>query len=144
MTADGTGQPGSLTSSLLARKGQARPAMRPQTALHGDDDLGWNEMGEATDAGTLPPVLLQRKTLRAEFAADPAQALRASDKARAFTLRLDAGRHLRLQLAAAVEGVSAQTLVTRALDQFLNSNPEVEALARRVPPRFPRPDGETR
>ena len=42
----------SLSSSLLARKGQAKPAMRPQgfanfgfggTAPH--DDLGWNDMG---------------------------------------------------------------------------------------------------
>lgn len=36
----------SLTSSLLARKGFARPAMRPQHALPGPgDDLGWNDMG---------------------------------------------------------------------------------------------------
>ena len=43
----------SLSSTLLARKGQAKPAMRPQgfagfgmaaaTAAH--DDLGWNDMG---------------------------------------------------------------------------------------------------
>ena len=44
-----------LTASLLARKGDARPAMRraylpmaslgtAREALH--DDLGWNEMGE--------------------------------------------------------------------------------------------------
>lgn len=43
----------SLSSSLLARKGQAKPAMRPQgfagfgfaqaNATH--DDLGWNDMG---------------------------------------------------------------------------------------------------
>lgn len=50
----------SLSSSLLARKGAARPAMRPQIPLTGrsvkfgtlarpqvqDDDLGWNDMGE--------------------------------------------------------------------------------------------------
>lgn len=59
----------SLSSGLLARKGAARPAMRPQLALSADeqrrvlismgadvpavepDDLGWNDMGE--DA---PPV----------------------------------------------------------------------------------------
>ena len=37
----------------------------------------------------------------------------------AFTLRLDAERHLKLRLAAALERASAQSLVTRALDQFL-------------------------
>ena len=38
----------SLTSSLLARKGGARPAMRRQLALGDEahDDLGWNDMGD--------------------------------------------------------------------------------------------------
>jgi hypothetical protein len=40
----------SLSSSLLARKGQARPAMRPQGYVslspNPGDDLGWNDMGE--------------------------------------------------------------------------------------------------
>jgi len=118
--------------------------MRPQTAaLNGDDDLGWNDMGDAPRVDPLPPVLLQRKALRAEFA-EPALTLGVSDKARAFTLRLDAERHLRLRLAAAIEGVSAQTLVTRALDQFLNSKPELETLARQVAPRPSRLDGESR
>ncbi|CAN5351829.1 hypothetical protein BH10PSE12_BH10PSE12_19140 [soil metagenome] len=37
----------SLTSSLLARKGGARPAMRRQATLgeQAQDDLGWNDMG---------------------------------------------------------------------------------------------------
>lgn len=38
----------SLSSGLLARKGQARPAMRPQgfgTGQGTPDDLGWNDMG---------------------------------------------------------------------------------------------------
>lgn len=56
-----------------------------------------------------------------------------SRKRAAFTLRLDRERHLRLRLACAVRGKSAQSLVTDALDQFLNSIPEVDELARRVP-----------
>ena len=45
----------SLSSTLLARKGQAKPAMRPQGFAgfgfggagngHGHEDLGWNDMG---------------------------------------------------------------------------------------------------
>lgn len=44
----------SLSSSLLARKGQAKPAMRPQgfasfgfgsNGHHAHEDLGWNDMG---------------------------------------------------------------------------------------------------
>ena len=46
----------SLSSTLLARKGGAKPAMRPQSAVLGPvdgvaaaanlEDLGWNDMGE--------------------------------------------------------------------------------------------------
>jgi len=50
----------------------------------------------------------------------------------AFTLRLDAERHLRLRLATAVTGRSAQQIVTGALDAMLASIPEVEALAERA------------
>ena len=35
----------SLSSGLLARKGTARPAMRPQGYHTGLEDLGWNDMG---------------------------------------------------------------------------------------------------
>ncbi|MCW3848465.1 hypothetical protein OF829_14585 [Sphingomonas sp. LB-2] len=46
----GTPKPmASLSSSLLARKGHARPAMRPQgyvSLTPSQDDLGWNDMGE--------------------------------------------------------------------------------------------------
>ena len=48
----GTPKPtASLSSILLARKGQARPAMRPQgfvglNPATAQEDLGWNDMGE--------------------------------------------------------------------------------------------------
>jgi hypothetical protein len=51
----------------------------------------------------------------------------------AFTLRLDPDRHLKLRLACALNGRSAQQLVTEALDEYLASRPEVGALAERVP-----------
>lgn len=47
----------SLTSGLLARKGQARPAMRPGyvgLTPAPSEDLGWNDMGE--DASSSPSV----------------------------------------------------------------------------------------
>ena len=47
----------------------------------------------------------------------------------AFTLRLDPERHLKLRLACAVGGRSAQLLVTDALDALLGSMPELEDLA---------------
>jgi hypothetical protein len=50
----------------------------------------------------------------------------------AFTLRLDADRHLKLRLACAVNGRSAQMLVTEALDQLLASMPELQAMAEKA------------
>lgn len=63
----------------------------------------------------------------------PAEAVRSHGSKAAFTLRLDADRHLRLRLACAVGNRSAQQIVTQALDTFLDSQPQVEALARQVP-----------
>ena len=50
----------SLSSSLLARKGHAKPAMRPQAIVLGQtygqslEDLGWNDMGHEHDHDALP------------------------------------------------------------------------------------------
>lgn len=59
---------GSLSGSLLARKGGAKPAMRPQAYRfdQGDDsavedDCGWNDMGEDMGADMLTPE--QRESL---------------------------------------------------------------------------------
>ena len=52
----------SLSSGLLARKGTAKPAMRPQGFSGGFEDLGWNDMGhgaaseEADEAGPVEHV----------------------------------------------------------------------------------------
>ena len=144
----------SLSSGLLARKGQARPAMRPQPISFGmaasEDDLGWNDMG---DADPVPPVLVERATLArevetpAEPAPEPAKrvspataarlaresvALTAARKA-AFTLRLDTDRHLRLRLASALADRSAQQLVTEALDAFLSRQPAIDEIVAGLP-----------
>ena len=51
----------------------------------------------------------------------------------AFTLRLDAARHLKLRLACAVTGQSAQQMVTEALDALLATMPELDSMADRAP-----------
>ena len=201
----------SLSSGLLARKGAARPAMRPQgfgQAGAGLEDLGWNDMGFeppkpavvafrdadhdafGEDLGDEPrvhptgltpvqsPVHSQQAELADHFTpsdqgeeeeidetaelydAEPPVAVPAVKQARAvhptvakvvptaaprraprarsapgskgkaaFTLRLDPSRHLKLRLACAVDGRSAQQLVTDALDQFLDAMPDLDALA---------------
>ena len=134
----------SLSSGLLARKGQARPAMRPQgfdsmVTPPREEDLGWNDMG-ADQVHAAPAIARDVPSVQA---AEPARApvaaaeivhlpvvrAAAGSKGRsAFTLRLDPVRHLRLRLAAALRHRSAQALVTEALDAFLAS-PEIDALA---------------
>ncbi|MEZ5743357.1 MAG: hypothetical protein R3D89_06425 [Sphingomonadaceae bacterium] len=152
----------SLSPTLLARKGGAKPAMRPQlqpmqqfheaTAREMHDDLGWNDMGEDVDpadasgaevvsiggremsGGGKPAVVQQRESLEQSVrqpAAPRSSALKQGRRA-AFTLRLDAERHLKLKLASTVTSESAQQIVTDALDQYLESMPEVAALATRV------------
>jgi hypothetical protein len=196
----------SLSSTLLARKGSAKPAMRPQGWGQGMglEDLGWNDMGQGpsvvsafpseqddrpehvpssiaaltpaprsnapvvVDPMPVPsPVVEQQRTIEASFAEHvpevkqvaeaepvveaeaapvapptakvmalplprPRQAAGSKPKA-AFTLRLEAERHLRLRLACAVTHRSAQQLVTEALDRFLETIPELDALAGHVP-----------
>jgi hypothetical protein len=196
----------SLSSGLLARKGAARPAMRPQgfQQVGGNlEDLGWNDMGfeppkpavapvrdEDHDAfgddieehprvhpTGLTPVASPVHSQQAEIAdrlsvdgddeefdetAEPndseaqleplpivvptaaraiesaplraptPRAARGSKGKAAFTLRLDPERHLKLRLACAVDGRSAQQIVTDAVDQFLAEMPELDGLAQKA------------
>jgi hypothetical protein len=201
----------SLSSGLLARKGAARPAMRPQGFGQGGaslEDLGWNDMGfeppkpadvardtdhdafgedvvehprAAHPTGLTPvqsPVHTQHAEIADRFATDAgdeaeetddvandevvvearpasaplavavapvqAPAPRRAPRSRAapggkakaaFTLRLDPARHLKLRLACAVNGQSAQQLVTQALDELLDAMPELEVMAEKAKPR---------
>jgi hypothetical protein len=155
----------SLGATLLARKGGAKPAMRPQIAgpsqsaeaiAHDLEDLGWNDLGDdAEDRETTilsltpaphpheiteedeqpgePEVLRQQRAIVDSIVEAPLRTpvrRPAADDGRraAFTLRLDAQRHLKLRLASTVKNRSAQALVTQALDKFLASIPELEAL----------------
>jgi len=223
----------SLSSGLLARKGAARPAMRPQGFGQGGgslEDLGWDDMGFEPPRAVVAALRddnhdafgdeLEEQPLRNPLAAltpvqsapvqspvhsqhaeiadrlavadedysdqgeeegdetaelyepeDTAQpapqvfatlvasaprtvadlapvdvvatpvagaAPRRSAKSRAapgskaraaFTLRLDPERHMKLRLACAIGGRSAQLLVTDALDALLASMPELNAMA---------------
>ena len=213
----------SLSSGLLARKGAARPAMRPQgfgQGVSGLEDLGWNDMGfeppkaaeaprdedhdafgddvvehprahptgltpiqspvhdqqaqiadrlaaddldeeidesaevyaaeaEAepeVDLAPVPTPVAARAPAPAPAAATPAfvPAPRRSPRPRsapgskakaAFTLRLDSARHLKLRLACAVNGRSAQQIVTDALDALLDGMPELDAMAAKAKPK---------
>ena len=148
----------SLSPRLLARKGGAKPAMRPQASILAvnfddfpHDDLGWNDMGHDPDhdpettvrgevvsidsAGRtprqVPAVVGQQRALARDLGLERRSALNAGHRA-AFTLRVDAERHLQLRLACTVQGRSAQQLVTEALDRLLAEQPEIAELAAQV------------
>lgn len=161
----------SLSPTLLARKGGAKPAMRPQHAALASiqhepaaepehlEDLGWNDMGEgdapSADVVSLVPnasapaaveapapqprpAVLRQQDAIAERVAAPRSAVPSTKTAlarisrAAFTLRLDAQRHLKLRLASTIRGMSAQALVTEALDALLADMPELDTLAAQV------------
>lgn len=176
-----------LSSGLLARKGQAKPAMRRQFApfedLHHDsvehDDLGWNDMGEdhggfhaapPAPASEPAPVAEQHSRLTEHYgafeaveptlplappSAPPPTVVRATrsdasergddivmpgsmnglvrrpvyeavlDRLRgerrvALTLRIERTRHNELRTLMDRTGASAQALLARALDEFLD------------------------
>lgn len=151
----------SLSPSLLARKGAARPAMRPQLGpLTQDavarqlDDLGWNDMGHDVPrapapvavsapvpadviaivpeapipAPAVPEVVRQQREVSRRVA-KPRRSALADGRRAAFTLQVDAERHLKLRLACTVRNRSAQQLVTEALDRLLEELPDISALA---------------
>jgi hypothetical protein len=139
----------SLSPAILARKGGAKPAMRPQTSLPGKinnqtaaeglEDLGWNDMGsdkapaapQRTEASSVVPIK-QPAATKADAETAAKTDSKTLSKRAAFTLRLDAERHLRLRLASTVRNCSAQNFVTEALDRMLDSMPEIETLAAQV------------
>lgn len=150
----------SLEPSLLARKGTAKPAMRPQAvpvvaqSVAPSEDLGWNDMGEehaGADVLPLPnaSVAAGKPAVRRQIEAIAAHLARGGDNDRqpprhsaleegrraAFTLRLDAERHLKLRLACTMKNRSAQQIVTEALDGLLGAMPELDSLAAQLKQR---------
>lgn len=187
----------SLGPTLLARKGSAKPAMRPQMATLGsferaimqpvqdlNDDLGWNDMGEGHVDGSydpvhpldgysadvlalntgepigrapaantsnpdllMPAVRQQQEEIARKVAAAPATTnarkklpvarRSALDEGRraAFTLRVDAERHLKLRLACTMQNISAQQIVTEALDRLLSEIPDLDTVAAQLQPK---------
>ena len=142
----------SLNPALLARKGGAKPAMRPQLGPIPDgkadkfEDLGWNDMGQDGDEQVTAKILQLDIPKAANEQAETAKLLKdkkvakagkskgLSSKAKraAFTLRLDAERHLKLRLASTMKNRSAQQLVTEALDALLAEIEELEGLAAKI------------
>jgi hypothetical protein len=196
----------SLSPTLLARKGAAKPAMRRQVhypdslaRMAAEDDLGWNDMGdeehlahqtrEPTDTAepiseqfhdprgdvvpikaqvelpteSIKPMVIHHQEeiarqviapapvhvpvyLPAAVATEeptgvvpaPAKLRRSaleSGRRAAFTLRMDAERHLKLRLACTIRNRSAQQLVTEALDRLIDELPDLATLAAQVAER---------
>lgn len=137
----------SLSATMLARKGGAKPAMRPQFApldsrMHDlDSDLGWNDMGHGGEphgaevVQLVPEVVRQQQAIARRVNGAAPRARRsalAEGRRAAFTLRVDSDRHLKLRLACTVANRSAQQLVLDALDRLLDDMPEIADLAAQV------------
>lgn len=97
-------------------------------------------------AASEPPLVVRQRAMIAaavEEMAEPAPrrpqrkpAARAQAGTRgnyAFTLRLDPDRHLRLRLASATSNRSAQQILIALVDEFLSTQPEIDAFAARLP-----------
>jgi hypothetical protein len=80
----------------------------------------------------LPPLNSEPGTAVVSLPRRPRQAPGAKGKA-AFTLRLDPDRHLKLRLACAIRHRSAQQIVSDALDKYLKSLPELDAVTGNLP-----------
>jgi hypothetical protein len=93
-------------------------------AFAGGDDYA----AAATDFIPLAPPVVSAPARSAGQRPVRVPAVQAGRRA-AFTLRLDADRHLKLRLAATMQGVSAQALVTEALDRLLAEYGELEVIA---------------
>ena len=109
--------------------------------------IGLTPMGVTLDA-PVPAVVTERENLADRINAAPEAAKPKRDKPAkhvkpvvdvaqgrkaAFTLRLDADRRLKLRLASAVTGRSAQQMLTQALDDLLMTLPEIDRLAEQLP-----------
>lgn len=105
-------------------------------ADYGSADYDEDEEGEEADTAIYSPLAphIALPDPEPAVAAPRARArtrMPAVQSARraAFTLRLDADRHLKLRLAATMQGVSAQVLVTEALDRLLAEYDELDVIA---------------
>jgi hypothetical protein len=119
------------------------------TAVEYDDEAeGYDEDGEeyaeeygedaeeqdytplAAAPAPAPAQVTPLATRRAPIAPSrPAIRPAASQRRAAFTLRLDPERHLKLRLAATLQGVSAQVLLTEALDAMLAEFDDLDVIA---------------
>ncbi|MDT7536228.1 hypothetical protein OVY48_22800 [Sphingobium sp. SA2] len=154
---------GLLARKGAAQPAMRRPMMGFGRAVGNavpQDDLGWNDMGfdvepvpspveeppvaigltPMTTPVAVPPVVLAREELAERIKAAPAPRKKAvpaptpaPGRKAAFTLRLEAERHLKLRLACAVTGRSAQQIVTQALDDFIDTLPEIDRLTQQLP-----------
>jgi len=100
-----------------------------------DDEDYTGDEDESADYAPLAPVPVAEPVVAAPAPRDvrPAKNVRVpsaqAGRRAAFTLRLDADRHLKLRLAATMQGVSAQALVTEALDRLLAEYDELDVIA---------------
>jgi hypothetical protein len=123
-----------IADALAAPANVTSAKITPPPALAPVVDLTPPVLEVVSAAVAEAPVAPKAKRSKAAKAKPVAEATaipapRAAGRKAAFTLRIEAERHLRLRLACAVQNRSAQQIVTAALDSFLAALPDVERLA---------------
>lgn len=115
-----------------------RPQLAPLPGMEAEqlEDLGWNDMGETLDERAAPEQVAAPTKRKARAFAKKSKSARVTGEKHkrraAFTLRLDTDRHLKLRLAATMHGISAQALVTEAIDAMFGEIDDLDALAARM------------
>lgn len=105
------------------------------TADEAEEEAYADEYDAADYAPLAPapaPLVVPAKARRAPRAParSPIRTLTpVTERRAAFTLRLDPERHLKLRLAATMQGVSAQALLTEALDAMLAEFDDLDVIA---------------
>ena len=119
-----------------AEDDQAFEALAEEELVEVEEAVQVEQPVEVSEAIQVEEPVVVAEPARANIQAAPVPRRSRSPRAAsgskgkaAFTLRLDQERHLKLRLACAVDGRSAQMLVTQALDQLLAAMPELDGIA---------------
>ena len=126
-----------FAQTTVARLANDLQVMRQQGFKN---DMGGDELSNVVpispasdDADDAPVLTLAKKIAAPANTTAVRKSALKQGKPAAFTLCLDAERHLKLRLASTIKGQSAQQIVTDALDSLLNEIKELDALDAQMP-----------
>lgn len=109
----------SLTGSLLVRKGEARPALRPDLVLEPVEGVTPRKPITLPRPEYKPAAVVEVKPADSSTSAAKSKPAQRGQRRVSFTFRLDPERHLNLRVVAIFRRTSAQKILEEALDRYL-------------------------